>query len=422
MNAASNVSARREAILATLRSILVDDLAVRIPGDALGPDIPLFGLGVGLDSVDGVELALAVEREFGVEIPQDERFPAITRSLNCIADHVLGVERDDGAPPVHATLRCSVALVRNEDLTVVELRAERVEALWEALEHVLPCELVLYDGQARPAILLDERGCVRADVTVASLQGSVLVFAEGVDGPALVDLLAPFSDRVEIRDVSPDVTSIGLHGPYAWELVGAWIGRKVSVLPPLGIMRLPSGVTVLRSGRTGEYGFEVILPRALAPELLAKLAGLGRRFDLAEISPDDLAAAIVETGGFSARALLRKPLSPAELQLDWRLAPKLRRQRASGPSGERRSVLFRAASPSEGPLYLGERVLGEVVFSHRRSDGTAFGLALVETASSHPGLTLTTESGATVTTHSAPLVRPRSLGVRPQVDRFERHP
>lgn len=448
MNAASDVAARREAILATLRRILIDELSVMIPAHALGPDIPLFGLGVGLDSVDGVELALSVEREFGVEIPQDDRFPAITRSLNSIIDHVLGVgeERRERFPriaraldglidalgvsddsrrahvaptPVHAALRNSVACVRDEHVTVVELEAERLDVLWETLEQILPCELALYDGQARPALLVGEDGSVRADVTVARLQGRVLLFAEGVDAVELQRRLAPFSDRVRARDLGPETVSRGLHGPFAWEIAGAWLGRNVSVLPPLGILQLPNGVIVLRSGRAGEYGFEVMLPRALAPELLAELEHLSASFEVEQISPDDFAAAVVEAGGFSARALLGRPLRPAELQLEWRLAPRWRRVREVGPAGDRRSVLFVAAGPRSGTLRLAGREVGEVVFSHTRSDGSAFGLAVVETAVSHPGLTFSADGDETLTTCSAPLFRPRSLGVRPQVDRFK---
>jgi hypothetical protein len=171
--------------------------------------------------------------------------------------------------------------------------------------------------------------------------------------------------------------------------------------------------------RAGEYGFEVMLPKALAPELLAELERLSAAFELERISPNDFAAAVVEAGGLSARALLGRPLLPTELQLEWRLAPKWRRVRQVGPAGDRRSVLFCATGLRSGIVRFAGREIGEVVFAHRRADGSAFGLAVVETAVSHPGLTFSADGDETLTTCSAPLFRPRSLGVRPQVDRFK---
>jgi hypothetical protein len=155
---------------------------------------------------------------------------------------------------------------------------------------------------------------------------------------------------------------------------------------------------------------------------LAQLDALAARFEIEPISPDELAAAIVEAGGFSARALLARGLTAAELQLEWRLSRKRRRAREPGAKEARRSILFVAPQLCSGVLRQEGREVGEVVFSRARADGSAFGLAVLEAPLSHPGLTVVDERGVTAQTHSAPLVRPRSLGVRPQVDRFERRP
>lgn len=40
--------------------------------ESIGDDQPLFGGALGLDSVDALELVVALEREFGVAVPSEE--------------------------------------------------------------------------------------------------------------------------------------------------------------------------------------------------------------------------------------------------------------------------------------------------------------------------------------------------------------
>ncbi len=79
--------AEREDILTRLKDCLVSNLNVRFRPEEIDPDVPLFVSGLGLDSVDALEVVITVEREFGVEIP-DGDVPNI-RTINCIADFVL---------------------------------------------------------------------------------------------------------------------------------------------------------------------------------------------------------------------------------------------------------------------------------------------------------------------------------------------
>lgn len=80
--------ARREALLSRVRRLLVDQLSVRLPAEAIDPDAPLFNVGVGLDSVDAIELAFAIEQEFGVPLPEGEAFGEAARTVNRVVDHL----------------------------------------------------------------------------------------------------------------------------------------------------------------------------------------------------------------------------------------------------------------------------------------------------------------------------------------------
>ncbi len=83
-----------------LAQLLVTSLHLEIGTAEIEPDAPLFGDGLGLDSIDALELALAISRQYGIELKSDEeRNRAIFSSLRSLAAHI-GAHRTsaDGAP------------------------------------------------------------------------------------------------------------------------------------------------------------------------------------------------------------------------------------------------------------------------------------------------------------------------------------
>lgn len=79
----------REAVLAIIRAILIEDLRVRREPDEIDPDAPLFGTGLGLDSVDAVELVVAMETRFGLKLPEDTAGRRAMRTVDSLVDLVL---------------------------------------------------------------------------------------------------------------------------------------------------------------------------------------------------------------------------------------------------------------------------------------------------------------------------------------------
>ena len=49
---------------------------------------PLFGAGLGLDSLDALQLAMAVEEHFGVQVPDGEQGRAAFASVDALADYI----------------------------------------------------------------------------------------------------------------------------------------------------------------------------------------------------------------------------------------------------------------------------------------------------------------------------------------------
>ena len=71
-----------------LASLIVTSLQLEISATDIDPDGALFGDGLGLDSIDALELALAISRDYGLELKSDERNRAIFTSLRSLASHV----------------------------------------------------------------------------------------------------------------------------------------------------------------------------------------------------------------------------------------------------------------------------------------------------------------------------------------------
>ena len=100
LSRARAVAERREAVLGALREVLRTALHVDRPDDDLDPDVALFGTGLGLDSVDAIELLVCLEATFGIHLGDDALAPAHMRTLGTIVDLVLA--SGDGPAPAGA--------------------------------------------------------------------------------------------------------------------------------------------------------------------------------------------------------------------------------------------------------------------------------------------------------------------------------
>ncbi|HEY6087942.1 MAG TPA: phosphopantetheine-binding protein [Burkholderiaceae bacterium] len=73
-----------------LASVVVESLNLEdIDAEQINLDAPLFGEGLGLDSLDMLELSLAIQQRYGVKLKADDPHnQAIFSSLQSLAAHV----------------------------------------------------------------------------------------------------------------------------------------------------------------------------------------------------------------------------------------------------------------------------------------------------------------------------------------------
>jgi len=83
----------KEAKLAEIREklkvLLVDQLSLEdITPDEIEDDAELFGEGLGLDSLDAVEIVVMLQRNFGMEVKDMEKSREVFRTISTLADYV----------------------------------------------------------------------------------------------------------------------------------------------------------------------------------------------------------------------------------------------------------------------------------------------------------------------------------------------
>ncbi len=84
----------RENTLNRVIELLISGLQLDRSYEELDPDTPLFGTGLGLDSVDAVEIVVALESEFGVSLEEGDSMFAL-RTINSLVDVVLSQSEDN---------------------------------------------------------------------------------------------------------------------------------------------------------------------------------------------------------------------------------------------------------------------------------------------------------------------------------------
>ena len=68
-----------------IKTVIIDSLGLEgMTPEMIGDDDPLFGDGLGLDSVDALELMVVLEKDFGVQIDDQELDPEVFASVSSL--------------------------------------------------------------------------------------------------------------------------------------------------------------------------------------------------------------------------------------------------------------------------------------------------------------------------------------------------
>jgi acyl carrier protein len=78
-----------EQLKSEIKTLLVENLMLQVTPAEIADDAPLFGPGgLGLDSVDALQLVVALEKNYRVKVPDPNAAKQILASVNSIAAEV----------------------------------------------------------------------------------------------------------------------------------------------------------------------------------------------------------------------------------------------------------------------------------------------------------------------------------------------
>lgn len=72
-----------------LAEIVVKTLNLEVAANEINPDAPIYGEGLGLDSIDILEISLAISKQYGFQLKSDdENNKTIYKSLRNLSAHI----------------------------------------------------------------------------------------------------------------------------------------------------------------------------------------------------------------------------------------------------------------------------------------------------------------------------------------------
>lgn len=94
--------ATRVEVLDRVKAILVDQLDGQFLPEHIDPDTPLIGTGLAFDSVDLLELVLAMDVQFGLRIPSGSEGHTALRTVNTLVDLIVDHQQRAQETAAHA--------------------------------------------------------------------------------------------------------------------------------------------------------------------------------------------------------------------------------------------------------------------------------------------------------------------------------
>lgn len=78
-----------DELILKLKQQIIEELSLEdLTVDDIQDDEPLFGEGLGLDSIDALSLVVVLDREYGIQIEDPEQGKDILFSVKTIAEHI----------------------------------------------------------------------------------------------------------------------------------------------------------------------------------------------------------------------------------------------------------------------------------------------------------------------------------------------
>ncbi len=76
-------------LIATLKVQIIEQLNLQhLKPEDIGDDQPLFVEGLGLDSIDALELIVLLQQQYGIKLANPQDGPTVFKTVRTIADYI----------------------------------------------------------------------------------------------------------------------------------------------------------------------------------------------------------------------------------------------------------------------------------------------------------------------------------------------
>ena len=77
-----------EELIPVVKAGIIKQLNIDLTPDAMDTEMPLFGEGLGLDSIDALELIVLMDRDFGIKIGDPKEARKIFQNVRVMAEYI----------------------------------------------------------------------------------------------------------------------------------------------------------------------------------------------------------------------------------------------------------------------------------------------------------------------------------------------
>ena len=283
----------REMVLKKVKQIIIERLNLDLTSEEIDDDSPLIGMGLGLDSIDSLELVVGVEDEFEVQI-MDDNIEAFL-SVNALVDFIVldgkpaTIEPYCPSPEINAQPWYGQYKKLREEAFFYETQCKLIElpdgddTLALIARIVAGRDILLEPNKILHTAVLDDQGRLMDFIYILMFEDKFWLTLGPNSKEAEAFLVAEARNAdIDLKIIDEQYCFFTIEGPYSWKIVKAIAGFEITGLTYLSFMEAAVGgdtLVLCRAGVTSEYGFRMILPRQQRQHLIEEI----EKFDAFEV-------------------------------------------------------------------------------------------------------------------------------------------
>ena len=314
---ATTYAQRRKRTTARVKEVLVERLDLDRHYEEIPDDCHLFGIGLGLDSIDSLEIVVAIEGEFGIRVEDDQM--KMIHSVNSIVDLIIASEHihPDTTKEDYRRMRTRAGLVDLHTWTRFKITGPDAA---DAIDAVIGCNVRdLFEGRAAQTLIPSPTGGVDAIVWVLALETSYWIVAEPAERANIAQALneSTHARHAELHDIQDERFALALIGPKAEQVARRAFGDDVHSIAFLNVLPLGNPpVLAARLGHFGEYELHLFGDTATKQAVIDILEQAADEHPLC-VGNDALPGMMIEMGTLSRIRDIPHDVSVFEAGLQW---------------------------------------------------------------------------------------------------------